>query len=114
MDIQSYMTGVGRQARADTLAKNRALTGIADLIARDHVKLLAANALDLQNAQEKGLDPAAVDRLRITEKSIAAMADGLRQIAALPDPIGEITDLKFRPSGIQVGRMRVPLGVIHK
>jgi len=120
MDIKKYMQQVGRQAReasclvakADTNAKNLALTGMAQAIRRDSAKLLAANAEDLANARARGLDEALLDRLALAEKSIAAMAEGLLQIAALPDPVGEISDLKFRPSGIQVGRMRVPLGVI--
>jgi glutamate-5-semialdehyde dehydrogenase len=75
-------------------------------------RLLAENAKDVAAARANGLDGASVDRLTLTEKTIKSMAEGLRQIAALPDPIGEISDLKYRPSGIQVGRMRVPLGVI--
>ena len=120
MDIQSYMTGVGRQARAasrlvakaDTATKNRALTLTADAIERDAERLLAANARDLAAAHEKKLDPPLIDRLTLSKKSLAEVADGLRQIAQLPDPIGEISDLKQQPSGIKVGRMRVPLGVI--
>jgi len=120
MDIQSYMHGVGRAARsasramakADTAAKDHALTSIADAIERDRVRLLEANGRDLDAAGGKGLAAAMVDRLALTQKGIAAMAEGLRQIAQLPDPVGEITDLKYRPSGIQVGRMRVPLGVV--
>ena len=120
MDIQSYMVTVGKQARAasrlvakaDTATKNRALTLTADAIERDAARLLAANALDLDAARAKKLDAPLIDRLTLTEKSIADMADGLRQIAQLPDPIGEISELKEQPSGIKVGRMRVPLGVI--
>jgi glutamate-5-semialdehyde dehydrogenase len=120
MDIQSYMVGVGKQARAasrlvaraDTATKNKALTLTAQAIERDVLRLLAANNEDLAAARAKKLDPPLIDRLTLTEKSIAAMADGLRQIAALPDPIGEIGELKQQPSGIKVGRMRVPLGVI--
>ena len=120
MDIQSYMTGVGRQARAasrlvakaDTATKNRALTLTADAIERDAERLLAANARDLAAAHEKKLDPPLIDRLTLSKKSLAEVADGLRQIAQLPDPIGEISELKQQPSGIKVGRMRVPLGVI--
>jgi len=120
MDIQSYMVTVGRQARAasrlvakaDTATKNRALTLTAEAIERDVARLLAANALDLDAARAKKLDAPLIDRLTLTEKSIADMADGLRQIAQLPDPIGEISELKQQPSGIKVGRMRVPLGVI--
>ena len=120
MDIQSYMVTVGKQARAasrlvakaDTATKNRALTLTAEAIERDVARLLAANALDLDAARAKKLDAPLIDRLTLTEKSIADMADGLRQIAQLPDPIGEITEVKQQPSGIKVGRMRVPLGVI--
>ena len=120
MDIQTYMTGVGKQARAasrlvakaDTAMKNLALTLTAQAIERDAVRLLGANAEDLAAARAQHLDPPLIDRLTLTEKSIAAMADGLRQIALLPDPIGEISELKQQPSGIRVGRMRVPLGVI--
>src|SRR5947209_20322506 len=100
MDIQSYMVGVGRQARAaarliaraDTRTKDRALTLTADAIERDAARLLAANALDLAAAHEKKLDAPLIDRLTLSEKSIAEMADGLRQIAGLPDPIGEISE----------------------
>ena len=120
MDIQSYMVTVGQQARAasrlvakaDTATKNRALTLTAEAIERDVERLLAANAVDLDAARAKKLDAPLIDRLTLTEKSIADMADGLRQIAQLPDPIGEISELKQQPSGIKVGRMRVPLGVI--
>jgi len=120
MDIQSYMVTVGKQARAasrlvakaDTATKNRALTLTAEAIERDVARLLTANALDLDAARAKKLDAPLIDRLTLTKKSIADMADGLRQIAQLPDPIGEISELKQQPSGIKVGRMRVPLGVI--
>jgi len=120
MDIQSYMVTVGKQARAaarlvakaDTETKNRALAQIADAIERDRERLLAANALDLDAARAKQLDAPLIDRLTLTKKSIADMADGLRQIAKLPDPIGEIGGLKQQPSGIKVGRMRVPIGVV--
>ena len=120
MDIKAYMQTVGQQARAasrlmaraDTNAKNKALTAMASAIQRDAAKLIAANAKDLAEAREAGLDEALLDRLTLTEKGVAGMAEGLLQIAALPDPVGEITDLNYRPSGIQVGKMRVPLGVI--
>ena len=120
MDIQSYMTGIGKAARAasrlvakaDTATKDRALTLTAQAIERDAERLLAANAQDLAAAHAKKLDAPLIDRLTLTAKSIADMADGLRQIAKLPDPIGEISELKQQPSGIRVGRMRVPLGVI--
>jgi len=120
MDVQTYMHGIGRAARAasrlvakaDSETKNRALTATAQALERAAEALLAANAQDLKAAQAKKLDDAVIDRLELTPKSIAAMADGLQQIAQLPDPIGELIDLRYRPSGIQVGRMRVPLGVI--
>jgi glutamate-5-semialdehyde dehydrogenase len=120
MDIQQAMTDIGRAARkasramakADTAAKNRALQLIAAAIRRDAALLTAANQKDLDAARANGLAAALVDRLTLSEKAIAIMAEGLEQIAALPDPIGEITNMKYRPSGIQVGQMRVPLGVI--
>jgi len=120
MDIKIYMQTLGQQARdasravarADTNQKNQALLAMADAIERDAAKLLAANALDMDAARARGLEPALLDRLLLTEKTVAGMAEGLRQIAALPDPVGEMDDLKYRPSGIQVGKMRVPLGVI--
>jgi glutamate-5-semialdehyde dehydrogenase len=120
MDIQHLMTDIGRAARkasramtkADTTAKNRALQLIAAAIRRDAALLTTANQQDLEAARANGLAAALVDRLTLSEKAIATMAEGLEQIAALPDPIGEITNMKYRPSGIQVGQMRVPLGVI--
>ena len=119
-DIAAYVDGVGNAARiaaralarADTAAKNAALTEMAEAIRRDEARLLAANAEDVNAARAAGKDAAFVDRLTLTPTAIAAMADGLREIAALPDPVGEISDVKYRPSGIQVGMMRVPLGVI--
>jgi len=120
MDIKQTMQQLGKQARAasrlmakaDTNARNRALLAMAAAIRRDKARLLAANRADMDSARATGMDEAMLDRLALSEKSIASMAEGLEQIAALADPIGEITDLKYRPSGIQVGRMRVPLGVI--
>jgi len=120
VDIQSYMHSVGRAARAasrdmakaDTAAKNRALLAMADAIARDVARLLDANRKDVEAAKAKNLEAAMVDRLTLTPKSVTAMAQGLREIAALPDPVGEISAMSYRPSGIQVGRMRVPLGVV--
>jgi len=120
MDIKDYMKTLGRNARvasrlmarADTSTKNRALLTIAAAIRRDQAALLEANRADLAAARAAGMDDAMLDRLTLSEKGVATMAEGLEQIAALADPIGEITDLKYRPSGIQVGRMRVPLGVI--
>ena len=120
MDIQSYIVGVGRAARAaarelarvESRAKDQALVTIAEAIDGNRKPLLEANAMDVETARANGLDAAMVDRLTLNDKRIAAMADGLRQIAQLPDPVGEITDLRYRPTGIQVGHMRVPLGVI--
>jgi glutamate-5-semialdehyde dehydrogenase len=120
MDIQSYMHGVGREARraaremarAHTRAKDSALLGMASAIERDSERLLQANRLDVEAARAKGIEAAMIDRLTLTPKSVAAMAEGLREIAQLRDPVGEITDLAYRPTGIQVGRMRVPLGVV--
>ena len=119
-DVTQYMQGVGAAARAaartlaraDTHAKNAALAAMAAAIRRDTSMLLAANAEDVAAARAAGHDSAFVDRLALGEQTVAAMAEGLLQIAALPDPVGEITDLKFRPTGIQVGKMRVPLGVV--
>ncbi len=120
MDIKHYMQGVGEAARAasrhmakaDTNTKNRALLAIASAIRREKDALMAANQQDLAAARAAGMEAAMLDRLGLSEKSIATMAEGLEQIAALADPIGEMTDFKYRPSGIQIGRMRVPLGVI--
>ena len=120
MDITDYMQTIGRQARAasramaraDSATRNQALLLIAAAIERDAPALVAANARDLDAARANGLAPALLDRLALSDKAIATMVDGLRQIVALPDPIGEISGMKFRPSGIQVGQMRVPLGVI--
>ena len=120
MEIEQYIRDVGQQARqasraiarADTQTKNLALNQIATGIRRNSTAILEANHGDVDAARAAGLEPALLDRLTLSEKSIAQMADGVEQVAALPDPIGEISDLKFRPSGIQVGKMRVPLGVI--
>jgi len=119
-DVAAYMRAVGEAARdaardvarADTNARNQALTAMAAAILRDEAKLLAANADDVKAARAAGHDAAFVDRLTLTSKGVQAMAEGLAEIAALPDPVGEITDLRYRPTGIQVGRMRVPLGVV--
>jgi len=120
VDIKTYMQAVGREARAasrmmarvETASKNQALTAIAAAIRRNEKKLLAANNTDLVAAKIKGFDSALIDRLTLTSKGVASMVEGLLQIAALADPIGEISDLNYRPSGIQVGKMRVPLGVV--
>ena len=120
MDVQTYMLGIGKAARAasramavaDSKAKNNALIAMALAIERAAKVLLHENSKDVEAAKAKKIDAASIDRLTLTPTTIASMADGLRQIAALPDPVGEISELKYRPSGIQVGRMRVPLGVI--
>jgi glutamate-5-semialdehyde dehydrogenase len=119
-DLAALMADLGQRARAaarrmaqaPTAPKDRALRAAAAAIRRESSRLKAANALDLQAAREAGHDPAFVDRLALTDAVIEGMAEGLEQIAALPDPVGEISEVKARPSGIQVGRMRVPLGVI--
>jgi glutamate-5-semialdehyde dehydrogenase len=120
LDLPAYMREVGERARAasrllaraPTAAKNAALEAIALAIIRDEKGLLAANAQDIAAARGAGSDAAFVDRLTLDASSVAAMAEGVREITALPDPVGEISELKFRPSGIQVGHMRVPLGVV--
>jgi glutamate-5-semialdehyde dehydrogenase len=119
-DIKQYMKSVGQKARAasrvmaqaDTATKNRALTEIAAVLQNQTARLLAENAKDVATACGNGLDEASIDRLRLTEKTVCSMAEGLLQISQLPDLIGAISDLSYRPSGIQVGKMRVPLGVI--
>ncbi len=119
-DIKAYMQTLGRQARdaatamarADTAAKNKALLAIADAIDAAASLLQAENAQDLAAGKANGLDAALLDRLELNASRIAAMSEGLRQIAGLPDPVGEISHMAYRPSGIQVGKMRVPLGVI--
>lgn len=120
MDIKNYMQTVGINARAasrlmaaaDSSTKNQALLNIASSILREKSALIAANQQDLSAARANGLDDAMLDRLTLSEKSILTMAEGLQQIANLPDPIGEMSNFKYRPSGIQIGQMRVPLGVI--
>ena len=120
LDLPLYMREVGERARAaarevaraGTAAKNAALGAIASAIERDRQRLLDANAQDIAGARQTGHDAAFVDRLTLKPETIQAMADGVRQVAALPDPVGEIAELKYRPSGIRVGRMRVPLGVV--
>jgi len=119
-DVGAYMQGVGEAARAaardvaraDTHARNAALMAMASALRDDAAQLIAANAEDVAAASAAGQDPAFVDRLTLDADTIDGMAAGLEAIAALPDPVGEITDLKYRPSGIQVGWMRVPLGVV--
>ena len=128
-DVQALVAALGEAARdasrvlarAGTAAKNRALDVAADTLVDREKTILAANAKDVKAARrghegagpgKAGADDAFIERLKLTAKVIEEMAEGLRQIAKLPDPVGEITDLRYRPSGIQVGRMRVPLGVV--
>ena len=120
MNVKAYMAEVGRQARAASRAiaaattgdKNRALLATAEALDSSRDALIAANAEDLQQGRDNGLDAALLDRLELTPERIDGMIEGLRQVASLPDPCGEITDMSYRPTGIQVGKMRVPLGVI--
>jgi len=118
--IKELMQTMGKKARqaarelgrVDTGVKNRALNAMADAIESAEVSLLVENKKDMDAGAESGLDAALLDRLELNSERIAAIAEGLRQVAGLPDPVGEITNLAYRPSGIQVGKMRVPLGVI--
>jgi len=120
MNIKEYMSTLGKNARAAASSiaaassgtKNEALEAIAKALDGAREALAVANEIDLQAGRDSGLDAAMLDRLALTPKGIDAMIEGLRQVAALPDPCGEITDMSYRPSGIQVGKMRVPLGVI--
>jgi glutamate-5-semialdehyde dehydrogenase len=120
MNVKDYMATLGQQARdasrqlvaATTGDKNQALLATADALEASREALAAANAIDMDNGRANGLDAALLDRLELSPKVIDGMIEGLRQVAALPDPCGEITDMSYRPSGIQVGKMRVPLGVI--
>ena len=120
MDITQYIQALAQDAKhaasimaeASTEQKNAALNNIAQLLLDHCPTLLDANARDLANANAKNLDAPLLDRLTLTAKTVQSMADGLRQIATLPDPIGEMSDFAYRPSGIQVGKMRVPLGVV--
>ncbi len=120
IDIAAYMQGVGAAAReaaralarATTAGKNAALVAAAAALRRDQATLLAANRDDVAAARTAGHDAAFLDRLTLAPKTVTAMAEGLLEIAALPDPVGEMSELRYRPSGIQVGMMRVPLGVV--
>ncbi|UZE95526.1 glutamate-5-semialdehyde dehydrogenase [Alkalimarinus alittae] len=120
MDVKAYMVDVGEKARqasaliaqASTEAKNRALIAMAEALDLARDKLAKANELDLENGRNNGLDSAMLDRLELTPARIDTMIEGLRQVASLPDPVGIIDDMKYMPSGIQVGKMRVPLGVV--
>ncbi|MCK9397717.1 MAG: glutamate-5-semialdehyde dehydrogenase [Methylobacter sp.] len=120
VDIKEYMKTLGQQARkagreisrTESGKKNLALLKIAAAIENSHELLVAENRKDLEAGKSNGLDAASLDRLELKPSGIQAMIEGLKQVAALPDPVGEISDLSYRPSGIQVGQMRVPLGVI--
>jgi len=120
MDIQHYMAEVGRQARVAARAmarasagdKNDALGAIAGALRTHRETILEANRRDLQRGRDNGLEPALLDRLELTPARFEAMIEGLEQVMALADPVGGISDLNYRPSGIQVGKMRVPLGVV--
>lgn len=120
MNIEKHIIRLGQQAReasrlmaaASRGEKDAALINIAETIEASTQSLRRANRLDLEAGRAKGLNSALLDRLELNDAGIAAMAEGCRQVAALPDPVGEIQDMAYRPSGIQVGRMRVPLGVI--
>ena len=119
-DVDGYVNGLldgacdaaPRMAAATTAQKNRALQEIANLIRQREAEILAANAADVKAAVDAGLESALVDRLELTGQRVGAMADGVMEVAELPDPVGQMSDFQYRPSGIQVGRMRVPLGVI--
>ena len=119
-DLTEYMQALGRRARAasremaraDSGAKNRALLAIAADLEQSEAALLTANGKDMAAGRAQGLDAALLDRLELNHVRIQGMAEGLRQVANLADPVGAISDMNFRPSGIQVGKMRVPLGVI--
>lgn len=120
MDVAAYMAELGQQARAaarevarsTTAVRNQALLATARALSAARTELVRANHKDLENGRANGLDDAMLDRLELTEARIDTMIEGLKQVAGLPDPVGEITDMTYRPSGIQVGKMRVPLGVI--
>ncbi len=120
MNIETYMEQLGRNARqasremsrAETGRKNQALINIAEALQANRETLQAENRKDLENGKNNGLDSALLDRLALKDATIDSMIDGLKQVAALADPVGSMTDLNYRPSGIQVGQMRVPLGVI--
>lgn len=119
-NIEHYMQQLGQQAKsaaailaqAEPAIKNNALLAIAEALQTNSADIKTANARDMQQGRKDGLDDAMLDRLAVSDEGIAAMIEGLLQVVALPDPVGEITDMDYRPSGIQVGRMRVPLGVI--
>ena len=118
--LSTEMRDLGRRAReaarqvarSETGQKNAALFAMADGLVEAADAILAANQRDMAAARKRDLDPAMLERLELNPERIRGMADGVRQVAELPDPVGEMTDMRMRPSGIQVGRMRVPLGVV--
>jgi len=120
MNIAEYMQRLGANARkasrviasASTADKNRALLAMAAAIDASRDTLVSANEADIQRSTAAGLDAAMLDRLELTPARIDGIIEGLRQVAALPDPVGDVTDMRYMPSGIQLGKMRVPLGVI--
>jgi len=120
MNVTEYVAGLGKQARlasramlsATTETKNQALLAIAEQLNQNREVIRTENQRDLDNGRANNLDAALLDRLELNDARIDGMIEGLHQVAALPDPCGEITDLKYVPSGIQVGKQRVPLGVI--
>jgi glutamate-5-semialdehyde dehydrogenase len=120
MNVEQYMLEVGQRARAassliakaETSVKNAALSAIADALLAAKTEVLTANKLDMDAGRQRGLEPALLDRLEMSEQSFALMIEGLKQVASLADPVGAISDMRYLPSGIQVGNMRVPLGVI--
>ncbi|MFQ3261346.1 MAG: glutamate-5-semialdehyde dehydrogenase [Reinekea sp.] len=120
MNVSEYMTKLGQQARdasrhlanCETAQKNSALVAMAQAIDESREQLKQANQLDLDAGEAKGLTPAMLDRLALTDARIDSMIEGLKQVAGLADPVGGITEMEYRPSGIQIGKMRVPLGVI--
>ncbi|MCC6209716.1 MAG: aldehyde dehydrogenase family protein, partial [Burkholderiales bacterium] len=120
MDVAAYMRELGRAAReaaralarADSASKNRALRAMAAEIRARGAELIEANRADVAQAEKEGLDAAFIDRLTLTADTVEQMAAGLEQVAALEDPVGRVSDLERRPTGIEVGRMRVPLGVV--
>ncbi|WP_219703352.1 glutamate-5-semialdehyde dehydrogenase [Marinomonas lutimaris] len=120
MSLESYMNRIGQQARAasrllakaSTKQKNMALFAMADALENARPRLIEENAKDMENGRAKGLDSALLDRLLLNDARIDGMIEGLKQVASLPDPIGEISNMVYLPSGIQRGQMRVPLGVV--
>lgn len=119
-DVTTYMQSVGKQARAASRAlaaantgdKNSALMAIHDVLKEAKQDILSANKIDMDKGQSNDLDAALLDRLELNDARFDGMLQGLKDVAALPDPIGEVTDMTYQPSGIHLGKMRVPLGVV--